>query len=101
MAEDSGNLIWIDLEMTGLDPQCDGIIEIATVVTDVNLRILAEGPVIAIHQPDDVLERMDEWNRTHHGASGLIDRVRASRYTYAEAERETLDFLRPFVERHT
>jgi oligoribonuclease len=100
MAEDSGNLIWIDLEMTGLDPQRDGIIEIATIITDAHLRILAEGPVIAIHQPDPVLERMDDGNKTHHGASGLIERVRASRYTYAEAERETLEFLRPFVERH-
>jgi oligoribonuclease len=87
------NLIWIDLEMTGLDTQADRIIEIATVVTDPALNVLAEGPVLAIHQHETVLDAMDEWNRTTHSASGLIQRVRESRLTAAEAEAETLRFL--------
>jgi len=91
------NLIWIDLEMTGLDPDCDTILEIATVVTDSRLETVAEGPALAIHHDDDVLARMDEWNRRHHGASGLIDRVRASEIDMGEAERLTLDFLRAHV----
>lgn len=93
MAKDADNLIWIDLEMTGLDTDNDAIIEIATVVTDSSLQVLAEGPVIAIQQPEAVLEGMDEWNTRHHGDSGLIDRVRASRYTEVRAEAETLAFL--------
>ena len=91
------NLIWIDLEMTGLDTQNDRIIEIATIVTDAQLNILAEGPVLAIHQPDAVLEAMDDWNRNQHGQSGLIDRVRNSRVDEATAEQETLAFLRRYV----
>ena len=91
------NLIWIDLEMTGLDPQNDQIIEIATVVTDAGLEILAQGPVIAIHQPAAVLDAMDEWNTTHHGDSGLTRRVQDSSSTAADAERETLEFLRRYV----
>jgi len=91
------NLIWIDLEMTGLDPANDHVIEIATVVTDVNLEILAEGPVLAIHQPDAVLEAMDEWNTRQHGASGLTERVRASRVDAAVAEAATLEFLESLV----
>jgi oligoribonuclease len=87
------NLVWIDLEMTGLDTQADHIIEIATIVTDASLNVLAEGPVLAIHQPDTVLERMDEWNRTTHGASGLIRRVRESTLTAADVEAQTLAFL--------
>jgi len=93
MALDERNLIWVDLEMTGLDPQRDSIIEIATIVTDAELNVLAEGPVIAIHQPEPVLADMDEWNQTHHGASGLLARVRASDYDAARAEGETLAFL--------
>ncbi len=90
-------LVWIDLEMTGLQPAADHVIEIATIVTDKDLNIFAEGPVMAIHQPDEVLARMDEWNRSHHGASGLVDRVRASPFSAADAERRTLSFLTPFV----
>ncbi|MDX1594300.1 MAG: oligoribonuclease [Gammaproteobacteria bacterium] len=97
MAVDAENLVWIDLEMTGLDPDLDHIIEIATIVTDKHLNVLAEGPVLAIHQPDDVLDAMDEWNRTHHGDSGLVERVRASRLDAAAAEADTLDFLADYV----
>ena len=94
---DQQNLIWVDLEMTGLEPQQDEIIEIATVVTDKHLNILAHGPVIAIHQPDEVLEGMDAWNTKHHGESGLTERVRQSRITMAGAETETIDFLKQYV----
>ncbi|MFP4076455.1 MAG: oligoribonuclease [Halochromatium sp.] len=93
MVVNEENLIWIDLEMTGLDPLRDRIIEIATLVTDTHLQILAEGPVIAIHQPEHVLAAMDAWNREHHGASGLLERVRASREDERSAERRTLAFL--------
>jgi oligoribonuclease len=87
------NLIWLDLEMTGLDPFRDRIIEIATIVTDPNLKVLAEGPVLALHQPEHVLAGMDEWNRRHHGQSGLLERVRTSTRDEQAAERETLVFL--------
>ncbi|HWP01413.1 MAG TPA: oligoribonuclease [Methylococcus sp.] len=97
MAKDAQNLIWIDLEMTGLDTQSDSILEIATIVTDKNLNVLAEGPVLAIHQPESVLARMDEWNRRQHGQSGLLERVRQSSVDEAEAERLTLGFLRRWV----
>jgi len=97
MAVSEHNLIWIDLEMTGLDPQEDRIIEIATVITDSELNELAEGPVMAIHQPDSVLAGMDEWNIRQHGASGLTERVRASNDDAAAAERETLAFLEDWV----
>lgn len=97
MGVDDKNLIWIDLEMTGLDPQQDQIIEIATIVTNNHLDILAQGPVIAIHQPVAVMDSMDEWNTRHHGESGLSERVAASRYSLADAEIETLNFLRQHV----
>jgi len=87
------NLIWMDLEMTGLDPFRDQIIEIATIVTDPYMEILAEGPVIAIHQPAHVLDAMDDWNTRQHSQSGLVDRVRQSGYDEGMAERETLAFL--------
>ncbi|MDB6158525.1 MAG: oligoribonuclease [Gammaproteobacteria bacterium] len=93
----SDNLIWIDLEMTGLKPDTDSIIEIATVVTDKQLAIIADGPVFAIHQPEDVLALMDEWNQKQHGSSGLAARVRASTVSEAEAEALTLEFLAPLV----
>lgn len=97
MAASDRNLIWIDLEMTGLDPDTDHIIEIATIVTDAELNTLEEGPVLAIHQSAAVLDALDDWNREHHGASGLLDRVRASTLTAADAEAQTLDFLRRYV----
>lgn len=92
------NLIWIDLEMTGLDPDRNRIIEIATVVTDKELTVLAEGPVFAIHQTDDVLSAMDDWNTRQHTNSGLMERVRASEVSEAEAEQLTLTFLRQHVD---
>jgi oligoribonuclease len=91
------HLVWIDLEMTGLKPDSDVIIEIATVVTDRELNLLGDGPVLAIHQSDEVLARMDDWNKRQHGSSGLLARVRASEVSVAEAERRTLEFLRPLV----
>jgi oligoribonuclease len=90
-------LAWIDLEMTGLKPDFDTIIEIATVVTDRDLAVVADGPVFAIHQSDEVLARMDEWNQRQHSASGLLNRVRASRTTMAEAQQRTLEFLGALV----
>jgi len=97
MGTQDGRLIWIDLEMTGLDAQRDSIIEIATIVTDTNLETIVEGPVHAIHQPDVVLQAMDSWNTRQHSRSGLTDRVRASTVTTAEAERATLEFLQQHV----
>ncbi len=101
MAQDTANLIWIDLEMTGLDPDTDLIIEIATVITDKDLNILAQGPVIAVYQSDEALAAMDDWNQKHHGQSGLIERVKASLINDAEAERLTIDFLKDWVPANT
>lgn len=92
------NLIWIDLEMTGLNPDQDRIIEIATVITDKELTVLAEGPVFAIHQTDAVLAAMDEWNTRQHATSGLTERVRASSVVEPEAEQATLKFIRQYVD---
>ncbi|TRW94255.1 oligoribonuclease [Candidatus Methylobacter oryzae] len=97
MAQDPSHLIWIDLEMTGLDPDNDLIIEIATIVTDKNLNILAQGPVLAVHQSDAALTAMDDWNQHHHGQSGLIERVKTSTIDDAEAERQTLEFIKRWV----
>jgi oligoribonuclease len=89
----SKTLIWIDMEMTGLEPDTDRIIEVATLVTDADLNILAEGPVIAVHQSDEALAAMDDWNQKTHGESGLIERVKKSTLSDADAEQQTLDFL--------
>lgn len=97
----TANLVWMDLEMTGLDPDRDLIIEMATIVTDGELNVLAEGPVFAIATPEPVLEAMDEWNQTHHAASGLLDRVRKSEVSMLEAEAQTLAFLERWVEKGT
>lgn len=94
-------LIWVDLEMTGLDPDTDTIIEIATIVTDANLNELAEGPVYAVSQPLTTLQGMDEWNTEHHTASGLWDRVLEEGVSMAQAEQGTLDFLREWTEANT
>ena len=91
------NLVWIDLEMTGLSPQNDRIIEIASIVTDIHLSIVAEGPELVIHQSDERLDGMDDWNKKTHGESGLIDLVRASDIDEEEAERRTLAFLRRYA----
>lgn len=91
------NLIWVDMEMTGLDPDSDKIIEVAVVVTDMQLNVLAEGPVLAIHQSDAVLDKMDAWNKGTHGRSGLIDRVKASQVSESDAEKILIDFLKAYV----
>jgi oligoribonuclease len=97
MPGDANNLIWIDMEMTGLQPDSDRIIELALVVTDAQLRDVAEGPVLVIRQPESVLDAMDSWNRSVHGKSGLIEKVRASRLDEAAAERMALQFLEQHV----
>jgi oligoribonuclease len=93
----SNNLVWLDLEMTGLDPESDRILEIATVITDNNLNVIAEGPVFAIHHRDSILAKMDEWCTKQHGSSGLSDRVRKSRISTKKAEKMTLEFIQKYV----
>ena len=90
------HLVWMDLEMSGLDPDRDTILEVASLITDGDLRVVAEGPVLAVHQPDAVLDAMDEWNRSHHGASGLSARVRAATLSMGDAEAQTLAFVRQY-----
>ena len=97
MAQNADNLIWVDLEMTGLDPETDKVIEIATIVTDKDLNILAEGPVLAIHQDEHTLANMNEWCVEQHGKSGLTQRVKDSRIDEAEASRQTIEFLKEWV----
>ena len=97
MPQDPNALIWIDLEMTGLDTDNDRIIEVATIITDAQLNIVAEGPVLAIHQSDEVMNGMDEWNTKTHGKTGLTERVRESKLDEAEAERQTIAFLERYV----
>lgn len=99
MTKSRDNLIWIDLEMTGLDTQADFIIEIATIITDKELEVLAEGPVLAIYQPDNVLDGMDEWNTRHHNSSGLVERVKQSKVDIRQAEEQTLSFLAEYVDK--
>ncbi len=93
MAQDSNALIWIDMEMSGLNPETDRIIEIAIVITDAQLNTVAEAPVLVVHQPDVVLDAMDNWNKSTHKKSGLIDRVKASTLNEAEVEAQMIDFL--------
>jgi oligoribonuclease len=97
MPQDPNALVWIDLEMTGLSPDTDRIIEIATVITDSELNVIAQGPVLAVHQSDAVLAAMDEWNTRTHGESGLTARVKSSTVDEAEAERLTIEFVQPHV----
>lgn len=97
MAQQQENLVWLDLEMTGLDPDNDLIIEIATVVTDKYLNVLATGLVLAVHQTDQALAAMDDWNQEHHGKSGLIERVKASDVNDADAMWQTLEFIQQWV----
>lgn len=97
MKQCDDNLVWLDLEMTGLDPEKDRIIEIATVITNADLEILQDGPVFAIHQSDQLLDSMDEWNTEHHGNSGLVQRVKDSQISEADAEAQTLSFIKEFV----
>ncbi|WP_028452044.1 oligoribonuclease [Chitinilyticum aquatile] len=101
MAQDQNNLIWLDMEMTGLDPQNDKIIELAIVITDGNLNTVAESPSWVVHQPDAVLDAMDEWNKGTHGRSGLIDRVKASTLSAADVEAAALAFISEHVPRLT
>ncbi|MEI6858394.1 MAG: oligoribonuclease [Shewanella sp.] len=101
MVVDANNLIWVDLEMTGLDPEIDRVIEIATIVTDKELNILAQGPVIAIHQSEEQLAIMDDWNQKHHGGSGLIERVRRSQYSEDDAIVMTIEFISLYVPQGT
>jgi oligoribonuclease len=97
MAGDPNNLVWIDMEMTGLQPDSDRVIEIAMLVTDPQLNVLATGPVLVVHQPDSVLDAMDSWNKSTHAKSGLIEKVRASTLTEADAERQAVQFLSAHV----
>jgi len=97
MPQDPNALVWIDLEMTGLNPDTDKIIEIATVITDSQLNVVAQGPVLAVHQADSILNTMDEWNTRTHGGSGLTQRVRESTLSEADAERLTLEFIQEYV----
>src|SRR5688572_10925423 len=101
MAADANNLIWVDMEMTGLQPDSDRVIEIALLVTDPQLNVIATGPVLVVHQPDEVLNAMDSWNKSTHAKTGLIERVRASALSEAEAERQALAFLGAHVPQNT
>ncbi len=97
MAQDPNALIWIDMEMSGLDPETERILELAVVITDAQLNTVAEAPVLVVHQPDSLLDAMDNWNKSTHGKSGLIDRVRASTLSEAEAEVRMVEFLAQHV----
>ena len=99
--QNPNNLVWMDLEMTGLDPDKETIIEVATFITDGDLNILEEGPCLAIHQNDEILDRMDEWNQSHHSSSGLLQRVKDSKLSVANAEKITLDFISKYCPEKT
>ncbi len=101
MAQNQNHLVWLDMEMTGLFPDTDRVIEIAMVVTDGELNVVSEAPTLVIHQPDSVLDAMDDWNKSTHGKSGLIERVKASALNEAEAEAQCLDFLMQYVPSRT
>jgi oligoribonuclease len=101
MAQDQNNLIWIDMEMSGLDPDTERILEVALVITDGDLETVAESPVMVVRQPDSVLDAMDEWNRSTHGRSGLIDRVKTSPFSEADVEAQLLEFVRQYVPART
>lgn len=100
MSQDPNALVWIDLEMTGLNTGSDYILEIATIVTDSQLNVLAQGPVLAVHQSDAILAAMDDWNKRTHSGSGLIERVKASSLSAAQAEAQTLEFVQRYVGKH-
>ena len=100
-AIDKTPLVWVDMEMSGLVPERDRVLEVAMVVTDAELNTIAEAPVYVVHQPDEVLDAMDSWNRSTHGKSGLVDKVRASTFTEAEVEARLVEFLRPIVAERT
>jgi oligoribonuclease len=97
MAQDAANLIWIDMEMSGLDPDRDRVLEVAIVITNIDLHVVAEAPVLVVHQPDSVLNSMDSWNTSTHARTGLTDRVRASTMTEAQAEQRMLEFVSEYV----
>jgi oligoribonuclease len=99
MSKDNNNLVWIDMEMTGLDPETCKVLEIATIVTDAQLNILAEGPVIAVHQSNDILDAMDDWCTKVHGESGLTQRCKDSTYTEEQAAQQTINFLQKYVDK--
>ncbi len=97
MALSNPNLVWMDLEMSGLDPEKDVILELATIVTDAHLKVLAEGPVLAVHQPQHIFDGMDDWNTRHHTQSGLVERCKKSPYSLTDCETMILNFLKPYT----
>lgn len=101
MPQDQNNLVWVDMEMSGLEPEINKVLEIAVVITDGNLNVVAEGPVLVVHQSDAELDAMDNWNKSTHGKSGLIDKVKASTLTEAQAEAQLLEFLQQYVPART